>query len=65
MGRPTSKKCKPGQQAHLSVVMDGELLIALDDEAERMTKKLRLPVTRTAILRIVLEDWIAAQKEGK
>jgi hypothetical protein len=50
-------------EMHLSFVVPTWVVQAADAEAERMTKQLRVPVSRTAVVRRWLED--AATKFAK
>ena len=43
-------------EMHLSFVVPTWVVKAADDEAERMTKQHRVPVSRTAVVRRWLED---------
>jgi len=57
MGRPKTQKIKAGEDVHLSVVVDGSLVQALDREAERMTaERPGVTVTRTDALRVLLHN---------
>jgi hypothetical protein len=64
MGRPKTRKVKAGEDMHLSVNLDGALVQALDKEADRlMVERPGLKFTRTDALRVVLHDWMSAQKK--
>lgn len=57
------KPVKQAGQVHLSVMVDAEIMKAIDSEAERLTKELRVRLTRTDVVRRWLED--AAKLAGK
>lgn len=62
-----ARRAKPidpeATEMHLSFVVPIWVIKAADDEAERMTKQMRVPVSRTAVVRRWLED--AATKSSK
>ena len=62
-----ARKRKPvtGGQVHLSVMVDSETVRAIDAEAERLSKELRLRLTRTDVVRRWLEDAAAHVKRTK
>ena len=64
---PVARRAKPidpgKDEMHLSFVVPTWVVKAADDEAERMTKQHRVPVSRTAVVRRWLED--AAAKQSK
>jgi hypothetical protein len=64
MSRPITIKAKPGKNSRMSVLLDGAVLQALDEEALRMAAaQPGLEFTRTDALRVVLYNWMNAQKD--
>ena len=62
MTRKKTQKVKAGQDAHLSVTLNGALIHALDEEAERMeSASPGLSYTRSDALRAVLHGWMATK----
>ncbi len=57
---PVSKK-----PAKVSILLDGKLVIAIDAEAERLSRELRVRCTRTDVCRRWLEDAAAALESHK
>ena len=67
VGRPRTRKPKPGESTPVSVNLDGALVQALDEEAERRSAERRGPAwTRTDVVRDVLAEWFESRsKRGK
>jgi hypothetical protein len=68
VGRPKTRKPKPGVAMHLTVNIDGAMVQALDQEAERRSSERRGPPwTRTDVVRDIIAEWFEqhAGKSGK
>ena len=67
VGRPRTREAKPGEAMHLSMTIDGAVVKALDEEAERMgVERPGLKFTRTDVIRVLLHDWMTSRtKRGK
>jgi len=54
------KTLKKGELGHLSVSLPSELLIALDKEADRMSKErgFGFVVTRSDVVKTALSEWL-------
>jgi hypothetical protein len=68
VGRPKTRKPKPGEPMHLTINLDGGIILALDEEARTRNIEKRGPAwTRTDVVRDILTDWFAARapKRGK
>jgi hypothetical protein len=62
MTRAKTQKLKAGEPTHLSVRVDGSMIMALDQEAKRMeAERPGLKFTRTDALCVVLHEWASAQ----
>jgi hypothetical protein len=62
VGRPRSRKPKSGELINVNVNLDGGLILALDEEAKAlMSERPGLSVTRTDVIRIALNEWVAAR----
>jgi hypothetical protein len=64
-----TRKKKPvpaGEQMHVSVVLDSDLVRTLDDEAERLSKERQgLAVRRTDVIRMALYDWLSSRAKAR
>lgn len=66
VGRPKTRKAKVGEAMHLSMTIDGAIIQALDDEADRMSaERPGLKFTRTDVIRVLLHDWMARASKSK
>jgi hypothetical protein len=66
MGRPATRKPKRGEPIHLSITVDGGLILDLDAEAERMTTETPgMKYNRTDMVRIGLHEWLAWRAKGR
>jgi hypothetical protein len=58
VGRPKTRKPKVGEPMHLTINLDGGVIIALDEEAARRNTERRGPAwTRTDVVRDILAEW--------
>jgi hypothetical protein len=66
VGRPKTRKPKPGELMHLTVNLDGAIILALDEEAGRRSAERRGPAwTRTDVVRDVLTEWFESRSPSK
>jgi hypothetical protein len=62
VGRPKTRKPKAGEMMHLTVNLDGAIILALDEEAARRSAERRGPAwTRTDVVRDVLAEWFESR----
>jgi len=60
VGRPKTRKPKPGEAIQISVTFDGAFVLALDEEAERIAaERPGMTLTRADVIRIGLHEWLA------
>lgn len=60
MGRPKTRKPKPGELTHLSINLDGAIIHALDEVAARLSAEHPGPAwTRTDCVRQAIREWLA------
>ena len=52
------KKLRPGVSAHLHVLTESNLLIAIDREAERRSEEQGYPVRRSDVVTLALREWV-------
>jgi hypothetical protein len=68
VGRPKTRKPKPGEPMHLTVNLDGGMVLALDEEAAQRSAERRGPAwTRTDVVRDIIAEWFEQHgaKRGK
>jgi len=66
VGRPKTRKPKAGEPMHLTVNLDGGIIVALDDEAKRRSGERGPAWTRTDVVRDILVEWFErADKRSK
>lgn len=56
---------RPGLRAHLSVAADSDLLIKIDAEAARQSRKLGYSVCRSDIVIALLRQGLAATRSAR
>jgi hypothetical protein len=57
VGRPKTRKPKAGELMHLTVNLDGGIILALDDEAKKRSGDRGPAWTRTDVVRDILVGW--------
>ena len=63
VGRPRTRKPRPGQPQQLSVSLDGSMIQQLDEELEKLNAERRGPAwTRTDCVREAVADWLATRR---
>lgn len=63
VGRPRTRKPKPGEPQQMSISLDGEVIQALDEEMEKLNADRRGPAwSRTDVVREAVTDWLAARR---
>lgn len=62
VGRPKTRKPKAGEAIQVSITLDGALILALDQEAERIAaERPGLTLTRTDVVRVALHEWLTSR----
>ncbi len=66
VGRPKTRKPKAGELTHLSINLDGAVITAIDERADRLSKERGGPVwTRTDVVRDALRAYLDDSKRTK
>lgn len=66
VGRPKTRKPKAGEPMHLTINLDGGIVQALDEEAVRRSSEQLGPAwTRTDVLRVILQEWMASRTKPR
>lgn len=62
VGRPKTRKPKPGELFALNLNFDGAVVLALDEEAQRMERaQPGLTITRTDVVRMAVLEWLKSR----
>lgn len=66
VGRPRTRKPKPGQVQQMSISLDGAIVQQIDDELDKMNADHTGPVwTRSDVVRVAVKEWLATRRGGK
>lgn len=65
VGRPRTRKAKPGETIPVSVNLDGAIVQALDEEAVRRSEQPGPAWTRTDVVRVLLQEWMASRTKSR
>lgn len=59
VGRPKTRKPKPGEPIQISLTLDGALVVALDEEADRLAaERPGLSLSRADVIRMALFEHV-------
>lgn len=66
VGRPKTRKPKPGEPIQISITVDGALIQRLDGEADRISaERPGMRLTRADVVRIALHEWLALRDKPR
>lgn len=66
VGRPRTRKPKPGKAQQMSISLDGAVVQAIDDELAAMNAEGAGPEwTRSDVVRVAVKDWLARRSRAK
>lgn len=65
VGRPKTRKPKEGVPMHITITIDGGIVVALDKEASRRSGGRGPAWTRTDVVRDVLIGWLETREQAR